>query len=523
MRVLVDSRVPLPAAFGTLVDAARVRDGMRHSLLGATAAMSVFSPEGRLFASNRDDIVTPWVLPVQAAGTSGEYTRDGRVHAWISSARYPFVVLVSLDLAGIHSEWLRQARPSMLATLALVLLLNVFAALFDRAYRRQNRLLVELSRSTRDLGDAQRNLRSTETRFGMLFEQSPLPTWVFEPETLRILAVNQAAARTYGYTREEMLGLTIEALRPPDQIGRLREAIADGTAFDDASPQTWVHLARDGRLMHMRCHGADIEFMGRRARQVIGLDFTDKVMSDRELAASEGAYRQLLARMPLPLVIVRGGGIAYANLLAEERLGNAGSTLVGRDAADFMDADALEAIRDDMQEGSSITAWLNPEHGIPFEAELALSGDRDSRERGTLVIMRDLTEQRSYEERLNYQANHDELTGLPNRRALRERLAGMVATCVAEGSGLMVLFVDLDHFKVINDALGHALGDQVLRDVTLKLGDALGGTGEIGRFGGDEFVAMLPLPAHRRRRWTSCRASSVRSRNRWKSQERCSA
>ena len=493
VRVLVDSRVALPAAFGTLVDAARVRDGMRHSLLGATAAMSVFSPDGRPFASNRDDIVTPWVLPVQAPGTSGEYTHDGRVYAWISSARYPFVVLVSLDLAGIHSEWLRQARPSMLATLALVLLLNVFAALFDRAYRRQNRLLVELSRSTRDLGDAQRNLRSTETRFGMLFEQSPLPTWVFEPGTLRILAVNQAAARVYGYTREEMLGLTIEALRPPGEIGRLREAIADGTAFDDTSPQTWVHVARDGRLMHMRCHGADIEFMGRRARQVIGLDFTDKVMSDRELAASEGAYRQLLARMPLPLVIVRGGGIAYANLLAEERLGSAGSTLVGRDAADFMDADALEAIRDDMQEGSSITAWLNPEHGIPFEAELALSGDRDSRERGTLVIMRDLTEQRSYEERLNYQANHDELTGLPNRRALRERLAGMVATCVAEGSGLMVLFVDLDHFKVINDALGHALGDQVLRDVTLKLGDALGGTGEIGRFGGDEFVAMLPF------------------------------
>ncbi len=104
-----------------------------------------------------------------------------------------------------------------------------------------------------------------------------------------------------------------------------------------------------------------------------------------------------------------------------------------------------------------------------------------------------MTEQRRYEEKLNHQATHDELTGLPNRRALRERLDGMVRQCVAEGSGLMVLFIDLDHFKVINDALGHALGDQVLRDVTLKLDDALGGAGDIGRFGGDEFVAMLPF------------------------------
>jgi len=200
-----------------------------------------------------------------------------------------------------------------------------------------------------------------------------------------------------------------------------------------------------------------------------------------------------MTRMPLPVIIVRNDRIEYANLLAEERLGHDGTTLVGRHAAEFMDADALEAMRGGAPEGSSVNGWLNPEDGMPFEAELALSDYRDSRGRGTLAIVRDLTQQRRYEERLNHQATHDELTGLPNRRALREKLEHLIRQSQRDGSGVMVLFVDLDHFKFINDALGHALGDQVLRDVTLKLGDVLDGLGHIGRFGGDEFVAMLPF------------------------------
>jgi len=370
IRILVDSRVAEPAAFGTLIDQARVRDGMSRSMMGGTADMSVFSLDGRRFASNRADHVSSWTGPVPTLGASGQRDDDLRIYAWAASARYPFAVQVGLERAGIFDEWFRQARSSMLATFALVLLLNAFAAAFDRAYRRQSHLVHALSLST----------------------------------------------------------------------------------------------------LHQRD-------------------------TDRDLAASEAAYRQLMTRMPLPVIIVRNDRIEYANLLAEERLGHDGATLVGRHAAEFMDVDALEAMRGGTPEGSSVTGWLNPEEGMPFEAELALSEYRDSRGQGTLAIVRDVTQQRRYEERLNHQATHDELTGLPNRRALREKLEHLIRQSQRDGSGsgLMVLFIDLDHFKFINDALGHALGDQVLRDVTLKLGDVLDGLGHIGRFGGDEFVAMLPF------------------------------
>jgi diguanylate cyclase (GGDEF)-like protein/PAS domain S-box-containing protein len=488
VRILVDSRVPQPAAFGAVVDAGRVGDGMRHSMLGLSAVMSAFALDGRPFASNRDDVVTPWTLPSPQPGASGNYDDGGRLYAWLASTHYPYMVLVSLDRAATQADWMRQARPSMLATLALVILLNGFAALFDRAYRRQTRLVEALSRSTRHLGDVQRT-----GHIGLWEADLADRTIVWSGQVHEItgLSPDRVIGRQGTYYR-----LVHEEDQPAVAAWFASFARGDG-------PYECEHRLRrpDGREVRVNLRAARItseeghSILAGTISEITALHETRQRLqdTDRDLAASEAAYRQLLARMPLPLLIVRDDRIEYANLLAEERLGGEGSTLVGRPAGDFLDADAREVTRRGTPEGTSIAAWIEPGRGMPFEAELALSDYRDSRGRGTLVIVRDVTEQRRYEERLNHQARHDELTGLPNRRALRETLDAMVAQSVRDGSGLMVVFIDLDHFKVINDALGHAFGDQVLRDVTLRLGDALEGAGQVGRFGGDEFVAMLPF------------------------------
>lgn len=488
IRVLVDSRVAEPAAFGTVIGEERVRDGMSHSMMGASAVMGVFSLDGRRFAGNRTDMLSPWSGPAPTPGTSGHHTDGTRLYAWAASARYPFAVQVDLDRAGIFDEWLRQARPSMLATLALVLLLNAFAAAFDRAYRRQSHLLDALSRSTRHLGDVQRT--------------GHIGLWEADL-TSRTLVWSGQVHEITGLPPERVDGTqgTYYKLVHPDDMRALSVWLQRFSHGD--GPYEFEHrLCRpDGRQVQVNLRAARITnedgkpILAGTISEITALHDARRRLrdTDRDLAASEAAYRQLMTRMPLPVIIVRNDRIEYANLLAEERLGSDGATLVGRHAAEFMDADALEAMRGGAAEGTSVNAWLNPEDGMPFEAELALSDYRDSRGRGTLAIVRDVTQQRRYEERLNHQATHDELTGLPNRRALREKLEHLVRQSQHDGSGLMVLFIDLDHFKFINDALGHALGDQVLRDVTLKLGDVLDGLGHIGRFGGDEFVAMLPF------------------------------
>ncbi len=111
-----------------------------------------------------------------------------------------------------------------------------------------------------------------------------------------------------------------------------------------------------------------------------------------------------------------------------------------------------------------------------------------------LMVRRELVEQ---VERYRALAVTDELTGLRNRRRLIEEGEELLTACRASGSSVTVLMIDVDHFKAVNDSLGHAVGDAVLREVALHLCGALRAGDVLGRFGGDEFVALLPATGSR--------------------------
>ncbi|WP_250625674.1 bifunctional diguanylate cyclase/phosphodiesterase [Pinirhizobacter soli] len=473
-------------------------------------------------------------------------------------------------------------------------------------------------REVTTLRHTQARLRESESQYRFLFDHSPLPAWVFDMQSHAVLAVNDAAVATYGYEREAFLRLRIEALRPTSEPPQMDRAVDKPDAGDRANPIS-LHRDREGRLLHMRCSGSEIEFAGRAAQLVVGMDFTAKVAAERELASSNarfqmlaratndavfdmdlvtgdawwseafyagfgyarkedngfeawcsrvhpddrerivgglneffagsgvtwaGAYRLrrkdgsyadvfgrayalrddngkavrtiggmmdqtaivatraalaeseesyhgLLAHMPLPLLLLRNGNIAYANLLAEELLGSAGQ-LVGASVYQYIDGDLRHVLDAPDLAATRIDAQVSPPGRSPFEAELSVSLYRDAIGSGVQVIIRDVTDQRHYEQKLNYQAMHDELTGLPNRRALHDAVSAMITQAWEDSRQLMLLFIDLDHFKYINDALGHLVGDEVLCQVSSTLRQAVGPSGYVARFGGDEFVAVVP-------------------------------
>jgi diguanylate cyclase (GGDEF)-like protein len=115
-------------------------------------------------------------------------------------------------------------------------------------------------------------------------------------------------------------------------------------------------------------------------------------------------------------------------------------------------------------------------------------------EGGVVAIVRDITERKIVEERIVHMAHHDELTGLPNRTLLRLRLADAIARADQKGHFLALVFVDLDGFKLINDGLGHNAGDELLKVVGGRMRDCLRRNDMLARFGGDEFVLLLPTP-----------------------------
>jgi len=107
------------------------------------------------------------------------------------------------------------------------------------------------------------------------------------------------------------------------------------------------------------------------------------------------------------------------------------------------------------------------------------------------MVFRDVSEARAIELKLSHLAQHDGLTELPNRTLLTDRLSHSIALAERHKRQLAVLFIDLDRFKQINDSLGHAVGDKVLRAVAKRLMAVVRGSDTVGRLGGDEFVVVL--------------------------------
>lgn len=133
-------------------------------------------------------------------------------------------------------------------------------------------------------------------------------------------------------------------------------------------------------------------------------------------------------------------------------------------------------------DGSAFPAWFS----------ISLARDAEGRPEHYIAVFADITERKAQEQRIAHLAFHDELTGLPNRRLFADRLAVALLQARRDSHALAVLFVDVDRFKNINDSLGHASGDELLKQVAQRLLDTVRAGDTVARMGGDEFVLLCP-------------------------------
>ncbi|WP_438435144.1 EAL domain-containing protein [Gorillibacterium sp. sgz500922] len=127
---------------------------------------------------------------------------------------------------------------------------------------------------------------------------------------------------------------------------------------------------------------------------------------------------------------------------------------------------------------------------LPIDDSASPIYDEQGRVSGVVLVFRDIQERRLQEERIRHYAFHDALTGLPNRRFFRDKLAACIESQPAHSS-LALLFIDLDHFKLINDSLGHEMGDQLLIEVARRLKECAREQDTVSRLAGDEFTVIL--------------------------------
>lgn len=133
-------------------------------------------------------------------------------------------------------------------------------------------------------------------------------------------------------------------------------------------------------------------------------------------------------------------------------------------------------------------------HKFPIEDSASPIKNREGKIIGAILVFHDVSEKRILLDQMTYQAFHDPLTGLPNRSLFKDRLNLALAQARRNNDMLAVLFLDLDRFKLVNDMLGHAVGDKLLKDVARRLSGCVRQSDTIARLGGDEFTILLPQP-----------------------------
>ena len=346
------------------------------------------------------------------------------------------------------------------------------------------------------------NAGAAEHDFRALFATHPTPMWVYDPTTLRFLTVNDAAAALYGYDAEAYSRMTVLDIRPASERARMQDAVQLRTDIERA--ERWQHLKANGEIMDVVTYGRAVRFDGIDAILAVVTDRTEVTRAHQQVSDTRSLLDSIVANLPIGVFVKdmhEDGRYILYNAGCGEIVGLDPADIVGktdravfppRQAAQFRDQDldamtgpAIMAIEEDVvRSDGAIRTIRTVKRAIP-------SADA-SPPRYLVGISEDITERRTYEARIGHIAMHDALTGLPNRAFFSEHMATLLAEKGA-CRPFALFYVDVDHFKHINDSMGHPAGDALLCEVAARLKLLVGPGDLVARLGGDEFALIVML------------------------------
>lgn len=333
-----------------------------------------------------------------------------------------------------------------------------------------------------------------------LIETVPQPIF-FKDAQGRYLGVNKAWEKFFGIPRSQFVGKSVFELYPDNPALAAKHHAMDQEIFSRPGSQSYeAAIATGSGLRHTIYNKATFNNPDGSVAGLIGTitDVTELKETEAALRESEARFRDLTDLST----------DWYWEQDAELRFTSAAVDKLGLDAGEYIgstrwDLPMVGVSEEQLQVHRETLEARRPFRDFVYQRydsagnlrTISVSGrpifDEQGVFRGYRGSGKDITEQKQAEERIRHMAHHDTLTGLPNRALLHDRIGQNIARTRRNGRVMTLLFIDLDRFKNVNDSLGHAVGDQLLKAVAGRLQECTRGTDTVARIGGDEFVIVL--------------------------------
>ncbi len=319
----------------------------------------------------------------------------------------------------------------------------------------------------------------------------------------QIIDANEAAVKRYGYTYQELTNMPVYKLRlPEDQssVADFLEKAPNGMEFE------LKHICKDGSVFPIDISAKGAMINGKPIIVSLIRDITKRKKAEAEVWLEKERAQVTLESIGDAVITtdVRGN-VEYLNPVAEALTGWTNADAVGlseervfqiinEDSGLKVESPIEQSLRSgDIVGLANHTVLINKQGStIAIEDSAAPIRDRDETIIGAVLVFHDVSYKRNLMKELTHQAQHDALTGLPNRYLFNEHLKLALARAKRKQSKLAVIFLDLDRFKLINDTMGHNMGDRLLYHVAERVRRSLREGDTIARQGGDEFLILLP-------------------------------
>ncbi|OOZ35864.1 PAS domain S-box protein [Solemya velesiana gill symbiont] len=337
-------------------------------------------------------------------------------------------------------------------------------------------------------------LRQREQRYRQLFTHNKAVELLVDPEDGSIIDANEAAARFYGYTRNELLHLNIGDINTLGQE-KIKHELAEARE-EQRDHFYFKHRLKNGEVRDVEVYTGPIALQERTVLYSIIHDVTDRVQAEHRLNQAAVAFENtaegvMITDADTRIVTINRAFSEITGYSEAEAIGETPKMLSsGRQNGDFY-----------QQMWNSLNAtgrwqgeiWNRRKNGEVYPEWLTISSvnDQQGKLQNYVGVFADITTIKRSQGELEYLAHHDPLTDLPNRLLFNARLKHAFERAQREKHKVAVLFLDLDRFKIVNDSFGHPVGDELLKRVAERLVKDVRAEDTVSRFGGDEFAVLI--------------------------------